>query len=507
MEENNSEQRALETETNNLEQNVKEHKSAQYTFGPEEKQILEILRSFESEIQEKLQESKGEVQRIKYYEKFQMNQIDFKNIFITTEKDAEGNISYHVYTGDTSNEIITIDKDKNVTVKEELEHFLGEIDLEKLIEENEKTPGRLKGISETATSEEMKDFIDGEEPADAKKDEKEHSEDEKSEQEKDENEEDKDENDKDEKGKDEETDQINKKMAEQGEDLELVNYKKIKDPHVAQRMPDIFGGASENGYAYSNKLHRHVLISTIGGVPQLNQNVEPAKMTWKTVISVGEDGKEIKRNIPDYIMQTKNPQEEIAVQIDYDGTIDLQTINVLPCQERIARGVRMQGEGASQEESLEVRQYFNNGGRENAHELAHQVQRVEQYQRENGETVDGEITEDSIVPNTEVTWGELMETTGKNLIELVQLYNGENTQERQDVFETMPKTMEQARESNIKFSDIPRLMIEAYKDSVSIKYFMEKIKDAEGSTLEDKINEAHDMIAQDYGAPTQSRYR
>ena len=62
---------------------MEENKSEQYTYGTEEKQILEILDAFERELQEKLQESKGEVERIKYYEKFQMQGIDFTSSIIT----------------------------------------------------------------------------------------------------------------------------------------------------------------------------------------------------------------------------------------------------------------------------------------------------------------------------------------------------------------------------------------------------------------------------------------
>ena len=112
---------------------MEENKSAQYTFGPEEKQILAILDSFEQELQERLQENNGEVENIKYYEKFKMGNIDFNNIFITTEKDAEGNFSFHVYSGSSSNEILAVDKDGKVSsIILELEAYLSNINLEEL---------------------------------------------------------------------------------------------------------------------------------------------------------------------------------------------------------------------------------------------------------------------------------------------------------------------------------------------------------------------------------------
>ena len=115
-----------------------------------DKDIIEILSAFERELEEKLQESKAEVERVKYYEKFRINGIDFKNMFITTEKDVDGNISYHIYCGDSSNEIISIDSEGNVQIKNpELQKYISSMDfeLEKLMEENEQDPEKLKGIT------------------------------------------------------------------------------------------------------------------------------------------------------------------------------------------------------------------------------------------------------------------------------------------------------------------------------------------------------------------------
>ena len=142
---------------------MEENKTEQYTFGPDEKDILEILASFERELGEKLQQSESEIEKVKYYETFDINGINFKNIFTTTEQDAKGNTTYHVYCGDSSNEILSIDSEGKVDIKNpELEKYLGEIDFEQLIEENEKIPGKLKGISEKSEPEEMENALEGE---------------------------------------------------------------------------------------------------------------------------------------------------------------------------------------------------------------------------------------------------------------------------------------------------------------------------------------------------------
>lgn len=384
---------------------MEENKSTQYTFGPEEKQILAILDSFEQELQARLQENNGEVENIKYYEKFKMGDIDFNNIFITTEKDAEGNFTFHVYSGSSSNEILAVDKDGKVSsIIPELEAYLSNINLEEAIAENEKEPGRLKGISEKMTPEEVKEMLEGKEKIVDEE-----------EQETDEQQEDKGET---------TEEKIKKDLEEQGEDLEISNYRKIKDKNVAERMPQVFGNSEENGIAYSNKLNRFVMLTKVNGKFKINDNVEPAQTAWKTIISIDENGESIEKRVPHALMETSNDKQEIAITYGPYGEIDIETVEVLPCDERIARGVRMQGEDATQEESYQIRNEFETEGTEYSHELAHQVNEVENAQRDSGQ-VDMNITEEDYIPNTQKTWGELVDETGESLVKLVERYNRE----------------------------------------------------------------------------------
>ena len=384
---------------------MEEKKSAQYTFGPEEKQILAILDSFEQELQARLQENNGEVENIKYYEKFKMGDIDFNNIFITTEKDAEGNFTFHVYSGSSSNEILAVDKDGKVSsIIPELEAYLSNINLEEVIAENEKEPGRLKGISEKMTPEEVKEMLEGKEKIVDEE-----------EQETDEQQEDKGET---------TEEKIKKDLEEQGEDLEISNYRKIKDKNVAERMPQVFGNSEENGIAYSNKLNRFVMLTKVNGKFKINDNVEPAQTAWKTIISIDENGESIEKRVPHALMETSNDKQEIAITYGPYGEIDIETVEVLPCDERIARGVRVQGEDATQEESYQIRNEFETEGTEYSHELAHQVNEVENAQRDSGQ-VDMNITEEDYIPNTQKTWGELVDETGESLVKLVERYNRE----------------------------------------------------------------------------------
>lgn len=378
----------------------------------EEKRVFEILDAFERELNEKMQETKGEVERVKYYETFQINEIDFKNIFITTEKDEQGNITHHIYCGDSSNEILSVDEDGNVEVKNpELGKYLKDINFNELIEENENQPERLKGISEKASPEEMKKALKGEDTT----------------------------------SKDNTSnEQIEADLKEQGEDLEISQYREIKDSHISERMPEVFKSGEENGIAFSNKLNKFVIISKINGQYQLNENVEPAQMTWKTIISISPDGEKVERKVPYALMELpNNPNKEIAVT-EEDGAnfyqkVEIETVDVLPCQERISREVREDGEGIEKEETLEMRREFETQGKEYKHDIAHQVQEIEQAQRDENKTVDYDITPDDYIPNTEMTWGELMEETGDSLPKLIERYENEmkdrNPEDAQQVVE------------------------------------------------------------------------
>ena len=350
--------------------------------------ILYILTSFEQERNQSLEESKSEVESVRYYDSFEINKINFKNIFITSERDEKGVISYHICCGDALNELLSIDSEGKVDIKNaELKKYIEQFDLQQAIEENEKTPEKLKGISKKAEPEEIEQQ---------------------------------------EEVQDDETQQIEQDLQGQGEDLQISKYRKIKDSHISERMPEVFQDGAENGIAFSNKLNRYVIISKVNGQYQINENVEPAKMTWKTIISIDADGQKVERKIPYALMKLPdNNKKEIAVTLDQYGDASIETVDVLPCQERIARAVRHQGQGIEHEETREMRREFETEGTQYPHEIAHQVQAIEENQKDLNETVDYSITPDDYIPNTKTTWGMLMEETGESLTKLIERYNKE----------------------------------------------------------------------------------
>lgn len=389
---------------------MEENKSVQYTFAPEEKEILKKLAVVETAVSKNISEKhQRELITTKYYSEFVINTpkgpITLNNVFITSERNKEGDMSYHFrWLKDNEDgeqiieESIAIDENGEVYVSEALKDYLGDaiISQEELMKENDNPKRkRLKGISEIADKKSIKQYEQENQQED-------------------------------------EINQVEADLQQQGEDLKISGYRKIKDTHVGERMPEVFEKGTENGLAFSNKLNSYVLISKVDGKYQLNKNVEPAKLTWKSIISIDPNGEGVERKVPHGLMKTNRDDKEIAVTIGQYGEPDIETVDVLPCQERISREVRSEGEGLEKQESLEIRKQFEQQGTEFKHDIAHNVQDIEEEQKEADVTVDYNITPDDYIPNTETTWGKLMEETGESLPKLIERYNREISKEGAD---------------------------------------------------------------------------
>lgn len=389
---------------------MEENKSVQYTFASEEKEILKKLAVVETAVSRNINEKhQRELITTKYYSEFVINTpkgpITLNNVFITSERNKQGEMSYHfrwLKENEDGEQIIeesiAIDENGEVYVSEVLKDYLGDaiISQEELMKENDNPKRkRLKGISKIADKKSIKQY----------------------EQESQQN---------------DEINQVEADLQQQGEDLKISGYRKIKDTHVGERMPDVFENGTENGLAFSNKLNSYVLISKVDGQYQLNKNVEPAKLTWESIISIDPNGEGVERKVPHGLMKTNRDDKEIAVTIGQYGEPDIETVDVLPCQERISREVRSEGEGLEKQESLEIRKQFEQEGTEFKHDIAHNVQDIEEAQKEADGTVDYDITPDDYIPNTETTWGELMEETGESLPKLIERYNREISKEGAD---------------------------------------------------------------------------
>ena len=288
-----------------------------------EKDILEILGSFENELEAKLQGTNRELDRVKYYETFSLKDIknrniDFSGIFITTEKDAEGRISYHMYCGNAQTEILSVDADGNMKIRPELEGYFENIDLEEVMLENEQDKTRLKGMSEKIQHKEK-----------GNKDPKEQ------EQEKD---------------NEIQEEQLDKELQE--EDLDLKDYKRIKDERLDEKTGQNNKGVEERGIAYSRKLGAYVMIEKDGEQYQKAEGYEPAKLTMKTVYNVNVDGQQIEKKTPHALMQTNNPEKEISISFDQYGYVEVGIVDRMNTGERIERQLKGQ-EGKGDDNTIE----------------------------------------------------------------------------------------------------------------------------------------------------------
>lgn len=291
-------------------------KTSQYTFTPNEKEVLNILATFENELGGKLQQTNGEIEQIKYYENFLVKgikEVEFEHIFKTIEKDENGRKSLHIYCKDISDEILSIDADGNIKVKPELEAILGDIDIEKMLEENEKEPERLKGMSEKAKPKEIENQLKKQKDD---SEEKENNEEEKKEE------------------------RIEQDLSEDlEEDLEIVDYKKISDSKLDKQVEETIGTVEEKGIAYSRKQNAFVLVIKKDGKFEKAEGFEKAKPTMKTVYNM--DGKAEKK-VPHALMQTNQDNKELSITIDQYGYVETGIVNKLNSGERIENQVENQ---------------------------------------------------------------------------------------------------------------------------------------------------------------------
>ena len=386
---------------------MENNKTEQYTFAPEEKEILQKLNVVEASVNAQNIQEKNQRELIatKHYSEIVINTekgpITLKNVFITAEQDQNGKTSYHfrwINENEKGEQIIeeclSIDGDGKVHTEDDLAKYLGEeLDIEELMKSNDLEKGRLKGVSEKISK------VEKDEQTNDKGD---------------------------------ESQEIDQDLKEQGQDLGLINVREIKDiQNIKERMPEAFGNSDEHAQGYSQTLGKFVMVEKVKDGKkskwQLNEKVEPSQPTRRKIISIDEKGENIEKEVPYALMKTNRSDKEIAVTYGQYGTVNIQTVDVLPCQERVARQVREQGEDGNGQEDAEIRREFKAGGKEYTHDLAHQVEEIEEIKEDVNQKPVNQISEDDYIPNTDTTWKELMEETGESLPTLIERYDRDMT--------------------------------------------------------------------------------
>lgn len=327
----------------------------------EGKETLKKLRQVEVCVSNHIRESKRQLIGTRYYKKFTVPTVqfsfDFENLFITIEQEENGKITYHFRILNEEkgilDERLVVEQDGKVYTIEGLNYIFGntEMDMERLINNNDQIQGQLKGTSYNATPEQAKKLLAGK--------------DEESQENSD----------------DEQAQQMEADLSAQGKEVKIGRHKGIKDDQISEIMPDAFDPNTEYEIAEDKVTGRCIIVSkNQEGKYQINENIEPGMMTTKKVISMGPEGKENESEIPDQLMSVKgNPRQEVAASINDWGELYIETIHVTPDQIRIGSSVQMENQGHEAQITREVRkQIAEQGGPNFLDEIAHKRQILEE---------------------------------------------------------------------------------------------------------------------------------
>ena len=420
-----------------------------------EKKINDVAES----VREECKRNEGELIETRFYSEFEIETsvgtVPLKNVFITIERNKERDIQYHfnwlkrdkedgtlyleqefVLNQDGTLDIKDIDDIEKGSLEDLLK--LAHIDVESLIERNDKEKGRLAAVAKEETGDKK-----------AEKD-----------------------------------------GAKQGQDQKLSKFRKIKDKNLQERMPETFSKNADYAIAYSSTLGSFVVLeareeSDPSGKTRrswkVNENIKTTGTNYRSIISVSENGDKVERKVPRALLKTNRSDKEIAITMeakDY-GDLNIETVDVMPCQERVARQVRTDGEVAEKQEKFHTKQEFENGGKTREHEIAHGTQKIEKDMEEADEVEKNEITEETPIPETEMTYGQLAQLREETLQELIAEIGRDEGNLAKDVY--------------------GKIEIAATQEKLSIKGYIEDyLLKAEGSSIEEKIESAHSLVERDY---------
>lgn len=378
--------------------------------------ILEILATFESELKE--QEIKGNITNIKYYEKFNIKDINFdKGLFIVTLEDEQKRKFYELYANNPENKIISINSEGKTTIyPENLEEYIGEeITLEDLIIAEKKETKNLKGISSKTNPKEIENYIDNQ--------------------------------------KEEKQSKLNsEELIEQDlEELEISSYREINDPNLEEQLEIKFIGATEKGMAFSRKLGGFVLVEKVDGKFRRIEEVEVSEPTIRKVISINENGEQIEEKVPHALMKTNNEKKELSITIGDYGYIETATVDVLPCNLRVEMQLREEGEGMNGRRNKDLENLGEIEGTEAIHEIAHEYKELEEELESQKENFTDEEIEELL---------EISKEEGIKLIELEMMI------------------IEAAREAEVSIEEFLNYLKEVENGSIEqkIEYSVEEIK-------------------------------
>ena len=192
---------------------------------------------------------------------------------------------------------------------------------------------------------------------------------------------------------------------------------------------------------------------------------------------------------------------KIAITLDAKnyGELDMETVEVMPCgndtihdKKRVARPVGMKAEGNLQGDGVEsMRQRYDfdydsgkdfNGTSNKAHAIAHGATEI---MEESGGIENGVIAdEDTEIPKTSLTYGDLYKFTGMTIQELVE-HEGEEKISIMDIAQDIEEKIKEAAKEN----------------KMSVKGYIKELEKAPGKNFEEKMENANEAIQEQYMGP------
>lgn len=385
------------------------------TFTANEKETMRKLDQFESNMKENLEEGE-KISSIEYYEKLKIKDgLEINSeIYIAKITNEDGIDRIGIYAKNSNNLLGYINEEGHI---EFIDQLLRSLEIEMTLEDlKELNIENIRAKSEEFTPEELEEYIERQKENSEKNDYEEDKEDKESDE------------------KDEE--EANKELMEnEGQDLAITYYKKIKDPRLQLEFPELKG--KKLGLAYSSKLGQYIITEKDENGIKIADEIKPAKPTMRSVISVNKNGDKVERKSPHALMKTNREDIEMSISIDTYGYIELGKVRVTPCNERVERPVKVQSKTNIPENDVVK---ATDTGKEN-HEIAH-----------NFET------------------GEEKGLKIQNLSMVIDLENGETT--------TIEKEAERAK--------------------VSPEEFLNLYNEAEGKTSKEKIDNAHEEVEEQF---------
>lgn len=419
-----------------------------------EKKLNDVSESVKQNVQEK----DGQLIETRYYKEFVLNTnrgpLVLNDVFITIERNKEGDMEYHFRWAKkneqgemTIEEKMMADKEGKIYSIEALREYFENttLDMDSVLSKNDKEKGRLLGIAEEKGGENKQEEQDNQKEPQNEEDEEKKAEDD---------------------------------LKKDDEKIEISKFRRIRDNHLQERMPKVFNNSSEYAIAYSSTLGSFVVLEAKEEINEkgelskkwkVNESVQTAGTNYRSIISADASGEKFERKVPYALLKTNDSQKEIAITLeaqDY-GELNIETVDVMPCQERYARPVRTQGEGIEAQESYERSKSYEragtaDGANADEHRAVHGFLEEEKEKKENGENADpSEITEETPLKfegvtyedGEEFTYGDLAQIKGVTVQELVIEKGEDNEKFMAEAKLIYEQTLEAAKSQGVGLKD------------------------------------------------------